>query len=266
MRGQISTLALVNEVFIDTQPEDMKPDSTGRIPMVNFLQRLAAHVAADQSKDARGQLLPLACGGFTRLDTIAVQSAPATLALLKWCETDPHITIVDFHLHQRDYEQYQAALDFVRKQITTKPLIVTEFSMVWDYKAHLENRVASSPAGQAFAKHYSLNPALTVRDYINQCIAQPVSEATWNEFLQSQAWFDPAFLKKVGNLMDRHGVTVATYALTQRSSGGNGPLSEGRDPWMLNPIYIPRVAVAANGNQTAVNTAWFEEYVRLASK
>jgi hypothetical protein len=86
------------------------------------------------------------------------------------------------------------------------------------------------------------------------------------EFLRSQAWFDPAFLNKVGDLMEQHGVTVATYALSQRSSGGYRPLREGSDPWMLNPIYIPSVAVAADTNQTAVNAAWFEEYVRRASK
>jgi hypothetical protein len=265
MRGQISILSLANEVFIDTPPEDMEPDSTGHIPMVNFLQRLAEHVAAGQPKDPQGQPLPLAGGGFTRLDTTAMQSSPATLALLKWCETDPRIAVVDFHLHQRNYEQWQSALDFIRRQITRKPLIVTEFSMVWDYKAHLEDSLTNTPAGRQFVQHYSLNPSLTVRAYINQCISRPVSEAAWAAFVQSQAWLDPEFLDKVGDLMKQHGVMVATYALTQHSSGGYRPLRKGSDPWILNPIYIPNVAVGSNTNQIAVNLAWFREYVRRAS-
>src|SRR5688572_2883622 len=36
-------LLLVNEVFIDTHAQDLQPGPDGAIPMVRFLQRLAAH-------------------------------------------------------------------------------------------------------------------------------------------------------------------------------------------------------------------------------
>ncbi len=262
MRGQIAIFALVNEVFVDTLPTDLQPGDDGVIPMVRFLQRLAAHVHARADRDPEGNRLRISCGGFTRLDTPEMQTAPAALALMDWCESDPRIAIVNYHLHQRDYDQWRQSLEFIRKKIPTKPLIVTEFSMVWAYKAHLGDRLDSSEAGRAFADRHSLAGSTTVREYLNRCLAQPVSEVVWQEFLHSQSWFDPDFLRTTGNLMEQHGVIVATYAFSQHSSGGNRPLRENSTPWMLNPIFIPNVALPGDPRQAAVNIDWFAEYVR----
>lgn len=262
MHGNMSLLALVNEVFVDTAPADLRADADGRIPMVEFLRRLTAHVAARKPQDPQGRPLPLYCGGFTRLDTPGMQTNNAALALMKWCQTDPRITGVNFHLHQNNFEQFEQALDFIRKNIPAKPLIVTEFSLVWNYQAHLEDRMDSSAAGAALLKQYNLEPAATVREFINHCMAQPVSEAEWMSFLNAQSWLDPQFLEHSCDLMERHGVVVATYAFSQHGSGGRARLQPGGTPWVLNPIYIPLVATSAKTNQVAVNRLWFDEYVR----
>ncbi len=260
MGGQVSILALVNEVFVDTPREDMQADAEGNIPMVRFLQRLTAHLAAQSPKDPRGQPLPLSCGGFTRLDLADMQQSQATLALLRWCDTEPRLASVNYHLHQRTYDQWTDSLQFIRRHVANKPIIVTEFSLVWNYKAHLEDRLDVTAAGAEFARKQKLSPESTVRDYINRCIAHPVPQATWMEFLHSQSWYDPQFLSRVSALMRAHGVTVATYAFSQRSSGGNRPLAEGTTPWLLNSIFIPSVAVALKDGDTAVNTDWFATY------
>lgn len=262
MRGQISIFALINEVFIDTPPADLEADAQGRIPMVTFLQRLAAHVAASQPKAADGRALPLYCGGFTRLDTVKMQKHPATLALLRWINTDARLAGVNFHLHQRNFDEFQRALQFLRRHIPAKPAIVTEFSFVSNYREHLNDPLANSPTARAFATRLKLAPNLTVREYINRCIANPVSEIEWNEFLGTQPWFDPEFLKRAGDLMQRHGGVVATYAFSQKSSAGNRPLAADATPWLLNAIYIPGTACAADPVQTAVNLPWFREYLR----
>jgi hypothetical protein len=262
MRGQISIFALVNEVFVDTPREDMQADAEGTIPMVRFLQRLTAHIAAQSPKDPRGQPLPLSCGGFTRLDLEEMQQSPAALALLRWCDSDPRLAIVNYHLHQRNYDQWNESLQFIRRHVATKPIIVTEFSLVWNYKAHLEDRLDVTAAGADFARKHKLLPETTVRDYINQCMTHPVPEATWMDFLHTQSWHDPEFLSRVSDLMRTHGVTVATYAFSQRSSGGGRPLSADSTPWLLNPIFIPSVAVAPKTGETAVNTDWFATYLQ----
>ena len=262
MRGEISMLSLVNEAFEDTQPADLGAGADGQIPLVNFLKRLAAHVAARGEKNPQGAPLPLYCGGFTRLDTQAMETNTAALALLNWCEADARITGVDFHMHQENLEQFQQTMVFLRQHVPTKPLIVTEFSLIWNYRKHLEDRLEATPAGAAFARKNHLGSGATVRQFINQSLRNPVPEETWTEFLRSQRWFDPDYLERSCQLMEQHGVVVATYAFSQHSSGGRTELGQHAVPWLLNAIFIPLVAVSANTNQTAVNRFWFDEYVR----
>jgi hypothetical protein len=230
--------------------------------MVEFLQRLAAHVAARKSQGPQGRPLPLYCGGLTRLDLPSMQTNMTVLALLKWCDTDPHITGLNFHLHQDNFGQFEQALDFVRKNIPTKPLIVTEFSLIWTYQAHLEDRLDSTSAGASLLKQYNLEPDITVREFINHCMTQPVSEKDWTSFLSAQSWLDPKFLEHSCELMENHGVIVATYAFSQHGSGGRARLQPGGTPWVLNPIFIPLVATSSKTNEMAVNRFWFDEYVR----
>jgi len=265
LRGQISILALINEVFVDTPKDGMQPNATGKIPMQQFLQRLTVHVASQNPRDPDGKPLPLSCGGFTRLDTPEMQTNPAALQLLEWCDSDPRISIVNYHLHQRDFSQWQESLGFIRKHVHTKPIIVTEFSQVWAYKARLADPVATEAPGVAFAAKHHLPDGMTVRDFINRCIASPVPQADWMEFLHSQSWYDPAFLKTASDLMEQHGVIVATYAFSQQSSGGSRQLTSNATPWLLNPIYLPSVALAPSANESAINSDWFAEYLKRKS-
>lgn len=266
MHGQISILSLANEVFVDTMPQDLKPDANGRIPMVDFLQRLARHVAARHPKAADGQPLPLYCGNFTRLDSAAMQTNVAVLALMHWCATDPQITGVDFHLHELNYQKFEEALDFIQREIPDKPFIVTEYSLIWKYKLYLNEPLGADEAGRAFCARYHLDPKLSVRDFINNCLADTVSEVEWNDFLHSRSWFDPDFLKHTADLMKRHGVIIATYAFSQKGSGDTKFLGSNSTPWLLNPIFVPITARTANPNTEAVNTAWFKEYLGFQPK
>jgi hypothetical protein len=45
----------------------------------------------------------------------------------------------------------QRALDFIHRAIPNKPLMTTEFSLVFQSKAHLGDQVDSSESGQEFS-------------------------------------------------------------------------------------------------------------------
>jgi hypothetical protein len=253
MRGKISMLAIVNELFIDTPPEDLVADATGRIPMVDFLQRLTRHIGDVSHRDT-----PIIyTGGFTRLDTAPMQKHPATLAMIAWVNADPRVAGVNFHLHQRDFDQFEQALRFIRGQIPSKPFIVTEFSLIQQYRAHLED-----PLDEGFARSQGRSSERTVRDHINHCIAHPVSEAEWNDFIRSLPWIDPDFLRRACALMDAYGVRTATYAFSQKSSAGRRPLNRDDTPWLLNPFFIVCTARANKPGRAPVYIPWFEEYLR----
>jgi hypothetical protein len=258
-------LLLVNEVFIDTEADDMKPGPDGAIPMVRFLQRLAAHVAAVKLTTREGRPLPVSCGGFTRINTLAMQKHPATQALLPWLASTPHLTHVNFHMHQGRLEEFADALAFMRRAVPDRPFVVTEFSLVWAFQDSLEETLGAGKAGEAFARAYQRNPRETVGDYLNAAAENPIPEAELHAFLRSRTWFDPRFLEESCRMMERAGVTLATYAYLQESSGLENPRRKlssraGQPPWRLNAIFQERHARRPDG-QPARNLGYYDTFV-----
>lgn len=265
--GKISILVIVNELFVDTQPQDLTPGPNGQVPMVVFLQRLTAHLSTEHLLASDGAPLPIYTGGLTRLDLVKHQDNIATKQMLQWANSDPHIAGVDFHLHQPDLASSEEALHFIHTAVPHKPLIITEFSLVWRWKQHLGDKVASGPEGKAFAKNHGIPDGTTVADFLNQAFAHPVDEATWQEFLKSQSWFDPQYLDEIGPIMRANGVHVATYALTLDPLPQNGgPLkprhiTEDTTPWFLNDLLIPGLATSPDPSREPQNYGLFRSYL-----
>jgi hypothetical protein len=265
MRGRLDALALVNEIFVDTLPEDMAPDAAGAIPMLVFQQRLARHMSLARPRARDGGPLPLFAGGLTRLDLPKMQHSATVAALLQWVDTAEEIHGLSMHLHQQDCDQMRAALNFMRGRVGTKPVIVTEFSLVWRYKAHLEDKLGGDEAGLEFIRTHRLSADLTVRDYINRALEHPVPESEWHAFLASRTWFDPEFLSKACALMAAHGVVTATYGFSQAGpeAAPSRQLKANGTPWLLNMLYIRRVAHTDNPACAPVNHGLFADFVRL---
>ncbi len=258
-------LLLVNEIFIDTEEADTRPGPDGAIPVARLLQRLAAHVQAARLTTPDGAPLPVGCGGFTRLHAPVMQHHPLTRALLPWLAASPHLTHVNFHLHHATLAEFDTALAFLRRHIPDRPLVVTEFSRVQAYRAHLADRLDATPAGREFAVNFGRDPTQTVADFLSAAARQPVSEKELHAFLRSQSWFDPEFLERACGLMERYGVTLATYAYLQEASGlerAGRALSPDQPPWRLNPIFQERHARVPDSDRLATAPGFFETFVR----
>lgn len=265
-KGSISILVLNNELLIDTQQPDLEPGPDGQIPMVAFLRRLAAHIAAEHRTSADGKPLPLFAGGWTRLDLEAHRNLRAIRASMEWVKADPNIVGADYHLHQPDMHSTEEAMRFVHAQIPNKPLIVTEFSLVWKWKAHLEDRVASTPAGISFTHQYGLPSKMTVAEFLNGAFQNRVTPAEWNSFLASQPWFEPDYLSHIAPEMAANGVIVATYAFTlnpfPNATKHALHVDANTAPWFLNDLFVPTLVVAPSSTRAAENYGMFDSFVR----
>lgn len=265
-KGNVSILVLDNELLIDTQEADLEPGVGGQIPMVVFLRRLAAHVAAEHRTAANGETLPIFAGGWTRLDLDRQRTLPATRASIEWVRHDPNIAGADYHLHQPDMRSSEEAMRFIHEQIPNKPLIVTEFSLVWKWKAHLEDRVAATPAGVSFTHRYSLPLDLTVAEYLTNAFKIPVPQAEWNDFLASQPWFEGNYLEHIVPELEANGVVVATYAFTLnpfvKAGGHVQRVDSSTTPWFLNDLFVPTLVSAPSPTYAAVNYGMFDSFVR----
>jgi hypothetical protein len=267
--GKVSALVLLNELTIDTLAPDLDPDSTGRIPMIEFLKRLAAHVAAEHRTAVNGSPLPLFAGGMTRLDKQSTQDSPATRAMIAWINSDPRITGADFHMHQPDMATTTIALEFMHREIPHKPLMVTEMSLIWKWQKHMGDSIGNSSAGTDFCSKYGLTGQTTVAEFLNDAFQRPVPEAEWQEFLASQAWFEGHYLANLIPLLQANGVKVATYALTwnpePQDVTDRRPITTKTVPWFLNQLLVPGMAFVPGNKRLPENYELFSDYVHYQS-
>jgi hypothetical protein len=267
-KGQACAFELVNEIAIDSHQEDMVAGPDGEAPMIRFLQRLAAHLTAEKHLSRDGSPLPLYAGGFTRMDQPKMQNNPVLLSFMKWLSESPLIFGVNFHIHQLDLDQFQKSLAHVRKHIPNKPFAITEYSLVWKYKAHLGDKLSEGKNAAEFCKTFNRSPKLTVVDYLNEATKEPVTQKEWHAFLATCEWFDPQFISKSYALMSQYGVTLATYGFShgprkETEHKRTKPLTASSDPWALNMIF-PYSWVQNNPDGSAPHTyGFYDDWIRI---
>lgn len=270
MAGNLSIFVLNNELFIDASPGDLLPDKTGHVPIVRFLERLAAHVGAEHRLAADGSALPLYVGGFTRLDRAKMQSDVATVQMLSLINGNPNITGADYHLHQPDMQTTRQAMEFMHRSVPSKPLMVTEFSLVWKWQQHLGDAIGSSAAGMQFAEKFAISPKTSVVEFCNQSFANPVPEAEWQAFLSSQSWFEPHYLKEMATLMPANGIVLATYAFTlnplRTPMMPPRHVGDSEAPWYLNQVFVPGLAYVPSSDRAPENYGIFEDFINLQQR
>jgi hypothetical protein len=263
--GRLSALVVINELLIDTLPADLVQDGTGHIPIVLFLRRLTEHIDSENRRAADGGRLPIYTGGMTRLDTPRTQHAPATRAMIRWINSDPKVTGADFHLHQPGMPTTKRALEFMHHAVPDKPLMITEMSLVFQWRAHLGDKIGASGGGRAFAVRHSLSPAMTVAQFLTACFKRPVPEEEWQQFLASQPWFEGHYLANVTPLLQANGVRIATYAATWNPRPGQTsvvePITPKTTPWFLNPLLVPGLAYVPGAGRLPENYQLFADYV-----
>jgi|GEM_PF-834808 len=255
-------IVIGNEPFLETHAADMRYDAGwGGYPINIFYERLTALVYDFLQQDPALSHVPIYIGAFNQLHAPAMRNRADVQRMLRFAEDDPRIAGIDLHPHVADYAQMEQQLEFAR-QYVTKPVIVTEWSLVWRYKQYNTERLGAHAAGREFASKYGLDPEMRVYEYINRITAAPVPEEQFHEFLMSRHWFDPALISKSYDLFAKYDVAVATYAFI---TPGTGPANFGPnyDPWILNRMYIPRMAYTVTG-EVAANYGFLEEFARLS--
>jgi hypothetical protein len=269
-KGHVSGLELVNELTVDTHPDDLKFGPDGVAPMIRFLQRLAAHLTAEQHLARDGGPLPLYAGGFTRMDQEKMQNNPVLRSFMQWLSASPLIFGVNFHIHQQSLGQFDESLSFVRSQIPKKPFAITEFSIVWKYKAHLTEKLSVGKNAAAFCQKYKRNPQDTVADYLGAAYGDPVTQDEWHAFLATRDWFDPYFLSKSTALMEKYGVTLATYGFAHGPGkpGKRAPrkLDGNFTPWSLNMLFPYSWVSPQPDGSAPVTYGFFDDWLTIQKR
>lgn len=249
----VDILVTGNEPFVNTPKSNWQyQDAYGGIPLVVFYTRLSAHVHDYLVENGLRERVDLYIGAFTRLHTDRMQAQPAVQALLDHAETSPHIDGIDLHTHVANLNQIDKALDFANRH-TTKPVIVSEFTFVWQMKKAVQR---PDRLGRRFGARWGRDPDQPIGDYMEcevfgigpDCRGNgPVSKAEWDDFFATRRWFIDHFILEADARFRAHGVRGATFGLTQ-SRPTKTQIKPNRPPWYMGFLFVPAaVAPSADG-------------------
>ncbi len=265
LKSQI--IVVGNEPTLETHPDDMKINSSGQIPMVQFYHRLAIQVDKELQKNGRNNY-KLLVGSFNRLNWGEFQSHEAVKRLFMIANNNSFIDGVDIHAHVANMDAVRDQLKFARKLLPNKMLIVTEFSLVRAFFRKLDVSVCQGVDETDFCTKFDISPLTTTRNFINKTLTSISEEkytaSLWNQFFKSRSYLPDDFLKEAYELFTIYGVTLATYGLVNTTPEESSDYVEEEVtslPWDFNSIFVP--ATVQTGQVIRMNKYFFDTYVQL---
>lgn len=243
-------LVVGNEPFIESIPAQR--DSR----LVNFYKAAAEKVKA--YKDTQTVKIPLYIGAFNLLWESARQTEAS--ALLQYAKNTTWLAGVDLHIHHSVNSEIDGVFAFVNPRIRSdQKILVTEYSLMKHWKAHLTDTIPSQLATQ-----YGRPANWQVWEYIAYAQDNPVTRPEWVTFLQNSPWFENRknYLTNSYALFTANAkFNVCTYAMYQGHFANFGANS---DPWILNPIFVNQTVIpnpSTGLNQT--NYSFFDTFRAL---
>lgn len=198
-------------------------------------------------------------GAVNRLDLPKNRTSSIT-RFLTYISSSPYLAGVDIHLHLPTLTAHKEMLNYTLQFIRPdQRYLVTEFSMVWYFKSHLND-----PVNPAFLRKHNFPAGSKVYEILSAGIKSPFDIEVWTEFLKGEQWYASCrgFLEEVMGLYRSTGkLEVATYSFCPMRMRKK-PVEAGDNPWMLNGIVAPSMVKALPGGEKALNWPWAEEFVR----
>lgn len=251
----VDILTIGNEPFIESLPDE-------RDERLNeFYETVAKRVITYRREHCSGEkVAALYMGALNRLD-LADRHTPAAERWMTFIRETPELEGVDIHPHVEHPDAADAFLDYILPRMRAdQTFLVTEFSLVWHWKAHLRDTIDPD-----FALKYDLDPSVEVWEVIRAAIDAPFPSSKWEDFLASCPWFvehSDFLIDELARYRETDQLAVATYGFRQ-----DGLMSQDfdadKDPWILNSVFAPYTVQSEDADQAAPGH-WLESFRRLA--
>lgn len=257
--GKVDILEIGNEPYLET-PEDQRESQLNP-----FYEAMARHaIAFKESKCTSPCSTELFMGALNRLNVPAVRQDACVQRWLAFVKATPEIRGVDIHPHVASFkDSIPFVRDVVRSIRPDQQFLATEFSLVWYWKAHMDDPV---PGG--FARQYGVSADTRMWQAIRAALQQPYTQEEWTALLEGSTWFaaQKNFIQDELKLFrDTRQLAVATYGFEQGASMARnfGPNSA---PWLLNSVYARRTVREIPGAPAPANPYWLEAFEKLDAK
>jgi hypothetical protein len=253
---RVDIIEIGNEPFIESRAQDRASGALNA-----FYEAVAAHIiAARREQYGTRCRTHLYLGALNRLD-LAVNQTAATERWMAFARETPELDGVDIHPHVPSAQAVQPFLDYILPRLRPdQTFLVTEFSLVWLWQAHLSDTISPE-----FAERYGFDPSTVVWEAIQAAIDDPFPQEQWDCFLSTSPWYESQkhFLSdQVQNFRATGRLAVATYGYRQElpMTQNMGP---DKVPWLLNSVFASYTVQRATNGTTGRGYAWIDEFQAL---
>lgn len=254
----VDIFKLGNEPNLETLTEDMKLNSNGKIPLLEFTNRFLYQVVLPYFKKEAEKNPDIYVGSFPALFEERFQKNEAVLGLLEYAQNNPDISGLSLHLHIEDTTEIDEAFKFVRKIVKEKPIIIPEFSLHRLYRKKLPEPLNSTEKGEDFAIKYNHDPEMKLFEWFSIANTNRVDAKQWDELFESRHWFTKDFFDIYFDSFQKYRVVLATYPLFQQSCPEN--MTENSPAWFINPIFCQKSLEINSDGDFSENPLWAESF------
>lgn len=252
----------VDIIVIGNEPAWETPRNQWGKPLIDFYEAMADRIIAYRKTHCGASCRTrLFMGALNRLDHVSMRQAPWVNQWMAFVRATPEIEGVDIHPHVKSFAATRSYVQFVLQRMRSdQKFLVTEFSLVWYWKAHMHNRVPAS-----FARQYGFPKKMKMWQAIQRAIKNRFSQQEWDVLLTRSPWFaaQSHYLDRAMALFrSTHRLAVACYGFEQGASMTRhfGPNST---PWLLNTVFARRTVRLGHSVKAPANPYWLASFKRL---
>lgn len=254
--GKVDVIEIGNEPYWET------PAGQRNRELNDFYEAMALHIIAYRKMHCTAPCRThLFMGALNRLDRPEVRNAAWVKRWLDFARATPEIDGVDIHPHVDSLAASRPYVDYVLERLRpNQKFLATEFSLVWYWKSHLNDRVPAS-----FARKYGVTADMKVWQAIASAIRDPFTQQEWNDLLEDSPWFaaqkqyidqQMAIFRGTGRL------AVACYGFEQGATMTRNFRAKSV-PWLLNSVYARRTVRSGEEGSAPTNPYWLASFRKL---
>lgn len=227
------------------------------------------------------------------------RAAPGIANMIALANHYDDVDGIDLHIHVGSMDATEQQLAYADDTLAHgKDLIVTEFSLIYAFKTALPESVCGETIGapeQAFCneQQHALTQLaatqgipciqdMTTLDLVNITMALPACDkpdrAFWESFYTTRSYLPQEsdggdYMTLMADLMNHHGVSIATYGFTQGNTNNatvyestrSSPYTVDGLPWLFNPLYAPVTieSIRCDGPPAARSNPYFYPTFRM---
>lgn len=252
---QAEIVVLGNEPVWETFDEDLTGDDAS---LVSFTRRLKDHLVETYAGNGTRILV----GAVNRLfdDEDWADYYDFYQALFDLVQNEDGIDGLDTHIHYSDISDATQMLSRARGAVPDGIVTATEFSPMWRYLDHVDERIDTYEGGAEFLDRHGLPADMRSMEFFETAKDSPRPPKQMGEFMSVMPWYNENLMRDMHEVLSRYDVAVGTIGFLLGPGVRNVTWDENWRPFQIGFLFQRPLIASEDG----AHPHFFDDYRELA--